>query len=816
MEALTYLLKVTVCTVLFFGFYLLVLRKLTFFKINRFYLLGTILLSFAIPALHFEVKREAVAAETDLVTNLPEVKTAEEPVKLIQPIMVEYQPEIKPEIDWLSLIPYAYGTIAAVLLLICLWRLFSLLKYARKYTQNSDGLKLITKTTGFTNCSFFNYVFIDGDKLSDADLAVLLKHEQVHARQYHSADKILLMIAKALLWFNPVIYLYDKALEQVHEYEADEITSASFGNQAYASLLLQLAVTKTNNALIHNFVKSPVKDRIKMLFNQKSGSMKKLCYLLALPLGLLLIWGFTVKVTSVLVKEPVQEKTFTLVIDAAHGGTDYGSTFGGKKEKDLTLSIAQKIKTAAEAKGLKVVLTRTADQNPDVKARAAVNGDCLISLQLNAGRNNTKNGIEFFTSGTYERDFKLPKANSMTYWIYKNIRNIEGISVNNKPQSTKNALIDGSAKPGIVIILGNLTHKSDFNFITDEGKQTLLADKIVAGILQYKKATPSDEVIAARQKVSDSLGRAYEAWLNSDKYKALKIKAAKIGKQSISGKIESLHSFGAVNPRIDGFILNADGTKYRVYINPEIMKKTTYKAGDTFVAKVNKAEVWYDSDNLVLQPDIKTLEINTDGAALNKAIVPKIISFSKMTGNAKQKVSIMENAEIDLLNSRLTAKYVELDQLNNKMIARNVVLKSDEGTTLTAPIVVFDLTNGTFKAKSGSGKIERPNKQELEQQLKNALLSQPINEADAKVEYRAKDSVKMTRDKNIIYLFGDAMVVYNGVRLKGSKITYDKVNNTILANKATASSDKIDKLITADSIYLDLKTSKARLSGGNF
>ncbi|MBB6239098.1 hypothetical protein HDC90_003745 [Pedobacter sp. AK013] len=297
MECLTYLLKVTACTVLFFGFYLLVLRKLTFFKINRFYLLATLLLSFIIPSLQLEVKREIKTMETEAPAKIPEIKPATPaPTQLIQPIMLEYQPEVRPQIDWMVVMYFIYVGTASLLLLACLWQLLGLLKHTGRYTKNSDGLKLISKSEGFTNCSFFNYVFINHEDLSTAGLLVLLKHEQVHANQYHSIDKIILMVFKAILWFNPIVYLYDKALEQVHEYEADEITSASFGNQAYASLLLQLAVTKTNNTLIHNFVKSPIKDRIKMLFYAKSNNMKKLIYLLALPVIVGLFWLFAVQV----------------------------------------------------------------------------------------------------------------------------------------------------------------------------------------------------------------------------------------------------------------------------------------------------------------------------------------------------------------------------------------------------------------------------------------------------------------------------------------------------------------------------------------
>ncbi|MFF5384051.1 M56 family metallopeptidase [Pedobacter suwonensis] len=560
---LFYLLKVTACTILFFGFYVLVLQKLTFFKINRFYLLVTLLLSFVIPALQFEIKHEVVTLDTDPVANLSEVKMAEKPSQLIQSLAVEHQPETKPEIDWLSLVPFAYGAITLVLLLICIWRLFGLIKYTGNYTESDEGLKLINKTAGFTNCSFFNYVFIDGDKLGDADLAVLLKHELVHARQYHSIDKIILMVFKSVLWFNPIVYLYDKALEQVHEYEADEFTSAAYGSEAYASLLLKLAIAKSDMPLIHNFVKSPIKARIKMLFSSKSPDKKKNAYLLMLPMVLMLLWVFAVK-SVYAVRQIRVENT--------------------------------------SQKGL------------------AETGQSLLN-----------------DNGTIEKH-----------------------------------LMAGSVKN-----------------------------------IKKRNVVPGNQ-----------------------------------------GAVE-FHGFK-----------------------------------------------------------------NSKESA--RPVKPRIISFTKITGDIKEKVSFMENAVIDIVDCRLNAKYVQLDEPNHKMIAKNAVLKTKDGNSLTASVIVFDLKNGNFNATPDNGKAADPKKPGLERQLKNALLAQPVNETDAKVEYRAKDSVKMSKDKSIVYLFGDAMVIYNGIKLNGSKITYNKTNNTFLANGATVSSNKIDGLIKADSIYLDLKTSKATLFGENF
>lgn len=289
-----YLFKVCICSAVFFGLYLLLLKKLTFFKVNRFYLLFTLVLSFIIPALQLTVKQEvdqiALADQGFILKDAPDGSSGIQTFPLI---------ETQNQLDWKSLVPFLYAAVVAGLLLLMCWRIIRLLRHVGSAAEQLNGLKLVPKHTGFTNCSFFNYVFIDKNSLSDEEMSILLQHEQVHAHQLHSVDKLLLMLAKAVLWFNPIVYLYDKELEQVHEYEADEATSNSIGTKHYAQLLLKLAMVKSHEPLLHHFVKSPVKARIKMLFNGKSGRMKKLMYLLALPALLLLIWSFTVDVVQV-------------------------------------------------------------------------------------------------------------------------------------------------------------------------------------------------------------------------------------------------------------------------------------------------------------------------------------------------------------------------------------------------------------------------------------------------------------------------------------------------------------------------------------
>ncbi|KQM78888.1 hypothetical protein ASE74_13085 [Pedobacter sp. Leaf216] len=750
MEWLTYLLKVTACTVLFFGFYLLVLRKLTFFKINRFYLLITLLLSFIIPALQFEVERNMPRLETEL-EGMPELKPIHPaPIQLIQPIVVEYQPEVTPKIDWLTLMPYAYGSIALILLLICVWRLFILLRHTGTYTKNNNGLKLIDKAKGFTNCSFFNYVFIDGSTLGELDLKVLLKHEEVHAKQYHSIDKILLMICKSVLWFNPVIYFYDKALEQVHEYEADEFTSANFGNQTYANLLLKLAISKSNMPLIHNFVKSPIKDRIKMLFHSKSKNMKKFRYLLAVPVVMGLIWLFAVQ-----------------VIYAQHINDD------SKPSKNFYQGMlkGKVLNTKKEAIGLYTF---------DLLAEGKI-----YPIEATIFKDKIKVGDELI--------------------VYIDAKGF------NMKKMDKNGKVIAEAKGPIY---------------------TATRVTTLTGVLLYERKIENHAFL----------------------YEANKARSA-------SSTIKSITK--GVNGNIEKIVLNDGFFTINLNLATQNIKNSDFKIGDRVLAKFIGEKLvsknTYTTDKLIVlysEPKKYTIKnealynrfyfgdgkqkivaVKNEPAKISGPVEPKIISFSKITGDVKHKISYMENAVIDIINCRLEAKYVELDRANNKMTAKNAVLKANEGGSATAKIIVFDLSNGTYVAESGNRNLkvsdgDDPDLQRIRDSLtkveesgidKIKNLISPTNKKqnesinnhffkDKKLSF-SSDSVKLSKTKLIYHYTGNVKIENDGLTILASDAIYVKNLNTLNARKVKLLSKDKQSIISADSITLNVENSKIKIFG---
>jgi N-acetylmuramoyl-L-alanine amidase len=92
----------------------------------------------------------------------------------------------------------------------------------------------------------------------------------------------------------------------------------------------------------------------------------------------------------------------TIVIDAGHGGDEQGAKGpGGALEKDITLSVARRLKAALEARlGLRVILTRDRDEAVGLDERAAVannnKADAFISLHVNASVRPSAAGAEVF------------------------------------------------------------------------------------------------------------------------------------------------------------------------------------------------------------------------------------------------------------------------------------------------------------------------------------------------------------------------------------------------------------------------------------
>ena len=98
-----------------------------------------------------------------------------------------------------------------------------------------------------------------------------------------------------------------------------------------------------------------------------------------------------------------------IVIDAGHGGNDFGATMNGVSEKDMVLNIARQIKKASDKDGTyEVILTRSEDTSTTLTERTEqinkLNPEMVISLHINRTpeANTNKSGHEIFIQKTSE------------------------------------------------------------------------------------------------------------------------------------------------------------------------------------------------------------------------------------------------------------------------------------------------------------------------------------------------------------------------------------------------------------------------------
>ena len=288
MDALNYLLLVNIYLVLFYGFYALFLKNETFFKLNRIYLVGGSIMSFLIPFLQSEWIRSL------FITKQVEEVTQNITLTFNQPMII---PAEEQPFDTGRLMLFIYLAGATLCLLRFLWQLYKV-RVVLKSGETDHAF------------SFFNQVKV-GSSVPNRE--TVFGHELVHARQWHSADVILFEIISIINWFNPVVYLYRKAIKHIHEFTADEVASHhEESKSAYAMVLLSKTFGISAHQLTNSFYnQSLLKRRIIMLHKSKSTRNALLKYGLSVPLfaAMMVLSSATIsdrieKIDETLAKDP--------------------------------------------------------------------------------------------------------------------------------------------------------------------------------------------------------------------------------------------------------------------------------------------------------------------------------------------------------------------------------------------------------------------------------------------------------------------------------------------------------------------------------
>jgi hypothetical protein len=263
MEWLYYLLEANLYLLLFYGFYCLLLRNETFYNLNRFYLITSTLLSFALPVLQLGWLKPSI---TQNLNNISPVNNGIE----------------NPEVNWFYMLYLFIAFCLAVKLSLSIYKIISLWLKAKKHT--TGDVTLIELNGEATAFSFFNLLFIHPTMTNQI---AVIKHEMVHIKQKHSFDVLFFELIQIACWFNPIIHFIKKDVKLLHEYIADQLTTnADIQKHEYALFLIQNSFgLRAQHITNQIFNQSILKRRINMLNKKRTAGWARLRLLLALPLA---------------------------------------------------------------------------------------------------------------------------------------------------------------------------------------------------------------------------------------------------------------------------------------------------------------------------------------------------------------------------------------------------------------------------------------------------------------------------------------------------------------------------------------------------
>ncbi len=281
---IAYLLKVTLCWLFFYGLYELFLKKRTFFFANRTYLLATLLAGVLLPLLEFIPWKNESNVATVIYPMLVEIDD-------LQSIVATQE---KASFNWVNLIYIVYSVGILVSLSRFLLGFSKILRlFRRSEKQRKSGYTLVLTNHIHLPFSFFRMVFLSKKMDFDQDLDKVMAHELEHIKGNHSLDVLVSELLKVVFWCSPMIYLYKRAIKEVHEFLADHYVVQQSDKISYKKLLLEHTSSGLQLALTHQFFNSHLKNRLKMINQKRSGRPTLVMYALGIPVLLLLLFAFT-------------------------------------------------------------------------------------------------------------------------------------------------------------------------------------------------------------------------------------------------------------------------------------------------------------------------------------------------------------------------------------------------------------------------------------------------------------------------------------------------------------------------------------------
>lgn len=280
-----YALKVSLCLAIIFVFYTLLLKRMTYYTWNRYFLLMFPILSFIVPFININVFVQAQQLDNlSFVNQIPSIANNQMPVNLFNN---------QARFDYPEILSAIYILVSAILFVRLFVQLLSIQKIRSKATLViDDEIKIYHLSKPVLPFSFLNSIFINWNNYSENELQEIIDHERVHVQQKHTTDVLITEIICILNWYNPFAWLIKKAVRENLEFIADDaVIRKGVNKKDYQYLLLK--VTGNIPLSVTNHLKfSSLKNRIYMMNKTKTSGFHLIKFALLAPLIMLLLFAF--------------------------------------------------------------------------------------------------------------------------------------------------------------------------------------------------------------------------------------------------------------------------------------------------------------------------------------------------------------------------------------------------------------------------------------------------------------------------------------------------------------------------------------------
>ncbi|RXJ43804.1 M56 family metallopeptidase [Gelidibacter gilvus] len=290
---LIYLLKSGACLAIFMAFYTILLEKENMHVFKRYYLLGALIIAFAIPMITFTQYIEVPAS--------PMVNETFKPVG--------FYTESLSQVEETNYLPIILWSIYALGILVFgskfLMNLVQIVfKIKRNPKQKSKHVIHVLLSDLVTPHTFFKYIFLNKQKFEKHEIPKeVFWHEEAHANQNHSLDVLFIELLQVIFWFNPLIYFTTYAIKMNHEFLADQaVLNKGISLPTYQHILLAFSSNASEsplaNAINYSSTRratSVIKKRFTVMKTHTTKQKIWLRSLVLLPLLALTLYGFSEK-----------------------------------------------------------------------------------------------------------------------------------------------------------------------------------------------------------------------------------------------------------------------------------------------------------------------------------------------------------------------------------------------------------------------------------------------------------------------------------------------------------------------------------------